>query len=79
MLYGSESGYKFALQMQVLILIFLENALRHMNKETHYQTLSKVLILIFLENALRHRSKQTVPQSVTQVLILIFLENALRR
>ena len=39
-------------RMRVLILIFLENALRHYLK-TYLILLNMVLILIFLENALR--------------------------
>ena len=64
--------------MRVLILIFLENALRQKDKIEFLLKLKKVLILIFLENALRRR-RRVFKNPLREVLILIFLENALRR
>ena len=61
----------------VLILIFLENALRLDVSLVDVQSTANVLILIFLENALRQTIK-TIKQNGRHVLILIFLENALR-
>ena len=61
---------------EVLILIFLENALR-LGAIVSLSVFTAVLILIFLENALRRiLYKSKTPINV--VLILIFLENALR-
>ena len=57
MLYGMASKIRVKLlHDNVLILIFLENALRRDGEsiESHNQVI--VLILIFLENALRHQS-----------------------
>ena len=61
----------------VLILIFLENALRPIEDGKGYLK-SQVLILIFLENALRPLLAGGAQPGVN-VLILIFLENALRQ
>ena len=41
------------MRQKVLILIFLENALRHVKDDVYVAVVSLVLILIFLENALR--------------------------
>ncbi len=62
--------------MVVLILIFLEDALRVFERLVEV-TSTKVLILIFLEDALRvlHAYPNKIGRSV---LILIFLEDALR-
>ena len=63
----------------VLILIFLENALRLMETGTTLKFRVEVLILIFLENALRPGLvAYLVTFEAVVVLILIFLENALR-
>ena len=62
----------------VLILIFLENALRRNKIYDKTQELL-VLILIFLENALRPLIAGGAQPGVNNVLILIFLENALRQ
>ena len=61
----------------VLILIFLENALRQI-LSLGLDDFNVVLILIFLENALRQCYTQGGVPIEVQVLILIFLENALR-
>ena len=63
---------------KVLILIFLENALRLNLTSLIVCGVCLVLILIFLENALR-QIKEILTGILTGVLILIFLENALRR
>ena len=55
MLYGMASKIRVKLlHDNVLILIFLENALRLGGLYDAYIDGIKVLILIFLENALRH-------------------------
>ena len=61
----------------VLILIFLENALRLPSYTAKNPRTGEVLILIFLENALRHNIINE--NNDFEVLILIFLENALRQ
>ena len=77
MLYGSGKMSPCGTHREVLILIFLENALRRKRNchQNHYQ---KVLILIFLENALRLLNTWSDMEQEVEVLILIFLENALR-
>ena len=52
MLYGKDSGEWVVKDRKVLILIFLENALRRMIQLVN-EANGDVLILIFLENALR--------------------------
>ena len=52
MLYGFSNWLEASYVRDVLILIFLENALRLPNRSYIYDC-SSVLILIFLENALR--------------------------
>ena len=55
MLYGNFGAIvRPYLEYSVLILIFLENALRLIIEEEDYILYKDVLILIFLENALRH-------------------------
>ena len=63
---------------RVLILIFLENALRQPKLVTLIGSV-EVLILIFLENALRLYLNSVHADQYRGVLILIFLENALRQ
>ena len=53
MLYGFEPVTAFKYEVQVLILIFLENALRRYVIINFLHIAINVLILIFLENALR--------------------------
>ena len=65
-------------EKQVLILIFLENALRLSLISQNLPSSVIVLILIFLENALRPNPAIVICQDRAAVLILIFLENALR-
>ena len=61
MLYGAGLEItKARLAAEVLILIFLENALRLADDSAYMKSLILVLILIFLENALRHNLKQAV-------------------
>ena len=78
MLYGQEVIFKSEDPGEVLILIFLENALRLFNNSKESNN-SDVLILIFLENALRPLVKTKQINMDRIVLILIFLENALRQ
>ena len=77
MLYGEMGAHTKRSHWRVLILIFLENALRHYQMEK-INIKTRVLILIFLENALRHDKSTTSHRNSSIVLILIFLENALR-
>ena len=80
MLYGRNSKVMNVTNFdRVLILIFLENALRRQRRRHISWPKSKVLILIFLENALRLVTLVVIPGTVLTVLILIFLENALRQ
>ena len=57
---GSKRQAEAGLEFEVLILIFLENALRPAVKDSERTDIQKVLILIFLENALRHASSVDV-------------------
>ena len=77
MLYGRVWRGEKELSIEVLILIFLENALRLLLLLFNIFIALTVLILIFLENALRQIYDEFMFFYKT-VLILIFLENALR-
>ena len=59
MLYGLDQRSYWPSMMDVLILIFLENALRHPSSWWSSARRKQVLILIFLENALRPRFRKT--------------------
>ena len=78
MLYGVHTAGFNNNDELVLILIFLENALRHSGNYRKSYFFKFVLILIFLENALRHKANERDYELNNSVLILIFLENALR-
>ena len=77
MLYGRFFDAEVVKSASVLILIFLENALR-LRRLCARRRGRRVLILIFLENALRQSSIRVFCRFKGGVLILIFLENALR-
>ena len=77
MLYGGNAKSIEFEGNAVLILIFLENALRHNGVSRLEIFTNEVLILIFLENALRLDLLRD-SNFFNIVLILIFLENALR-
>ena len=59
MLYGQARVFFQAIHLIVLILIFLENALRHNGNYVKLVVEECVLILIFLENALRRYGSYT--------------------
>ena len=60
MLYGDINRFVELVNKKVLILIFLENALRPSVAADEANTVDVVLILIFLENALRPFIKMVI-------------------
>ena len=69
MLYGRQKTKFWIKRNTVLILILLENALRHETGLFHYNGDANVLILILLENALRQLADYDT-SALQKVLIL---------
>ena len=78
MLYGATIIINFEKVYKVLILIFLENALRRTYRGLKVRFVSGLNPYFFGKCSTAHKKQEVVFKS-EDVLILIFLENALRR